>query len=143
MNRNAWALLALRETEGHRLSPVKMQKTLFLVAQNLAQEVGPEFYHFEAYHFGPFDSAVYRDLDELVNAGLVKKVRAAEHAGKDYELTELGKRIADRYARAANEKVVRYLKAVVEWVKPLSFSALVSAIYKKYPQYKQNSVFRG
>lgn len=40
----------------------------------LSKEGPPELlnlYHFEPYHWGPFDKAVYSDLDELEADGLI------------------------------------------------------------------------
>ena len=57
-----WTLLVLASAGGP-LSPVQLQKTLFLIDRNLsrAQRGVTRFYNFRAYDYGPFDSAIYTD----------------------------------------------------------------------------------
>ena len=141
MDRMQWPLEALYESEDGRLSPVQIQKTLFLVGANLPDEMGSDYYHFEPYHYGPFDSAIYEDLEHLVEQGFVMRVASSKHSGKDFEITPEGRRAIERQRPSA--AVSTYIKSVVAWMRPLSFSALVSAIYTKYPEFKVNSVFRG
>jgi hypothetical protein len=59
-----------------------------------------------------------------------------------YRLTASGLQAAAESRAKLNPALVAYLTAVVKWVSSLSFPDLVRAIYKKYPEYKENSVFR-
>jgi hypothetical protein len=141
MQRPYWPLLALCASPDHRLTPVQIQKALFLLRENLPNKIGKHFYNFIPYHFGPFDAEVYRDLDGLEVRGWVRKVRADNHRGSDYELTPGGISAA-LSMKPGNEVAASYLRIVAEWMKPLSFSALVSSIYNRYPRYRSQSVFR-
>src|SRR5439155_6656754 len=53
--RSAWVLLALLAAEGHSLTPVQLQKCLFLLGSRRPKDVGRDFYHFRPYDYGPFD----------------------------------------------------------------------------------------
>src|SRR5947209_2707195 len=70
MNRKDWTLLAICSANGNGLSPVQLQKALFLLSREMPNAVG-NFYHFTAYHYGPFDRAVYDDAERLAADGMV------------------------------------------------------------------------
>jgi hypothetical protein len=53
------------------MTPVQIQKAMFLIGMEAKQFVEPGFYKFVPYNYGPFDANVYHDLDELVAKGLV------------------------------------------------------------------------
>ena len=141
MQRDSWPLLALLHAKQCRLSPVQVQKTLFLVGEYVAGD-SPEFYRFEPYHYGPFDSDVYADLDALTNRGLVQKVESAAFKGFEYELTPNGIDVAQAQRRRLNDRQKAYLERVVPWVRSQSFAQLVKAIYKAFPHMRAKSVFR-
>ena len=69
MNRKDWMLLAVCAANGKGLSPVQLQKTLFLLGREMPHAVGSGFYHFSAYHYGPFDRNVYLDAEHLAGMG--------------------------------------------------------------------------
>jgi DNA-binding PadR family transcriptional regulator len=140
--RQEWLLLALAIREGQPMTPVQIQKAMFLLGTEAKQLVGPKFYKFVPYNYGPFDADVYHDLDDLVAKGLVTS-GSSGRSWKMYAVTPAGATAAAKVAQAANERAVRYLGAAVGWVSSMSFPQLVRAIYAKYPQYKANSVFTG
>ncbi len=141
MQRDSWPLLALSYADECRLSPVQVQKALFLVGENIVDE-DTLFYHFEPYHYGPFDSGVYADLDALVESGLVRKVEASAFRGFEYELTPAGVQRADQIRKALGKRERTYLAEVVPWVRRLTFRQLVTAIYNAFPKMAENSVFK-
>lgn len=52
----------------------RLQKMLFLLAkEHRIDRAVKEFYKFEPYRFGPFDSRIYDDLEFLENVGLVRE----------------------------------------------------------------------
>ena len=53
MERKEWVLLALFAAEAYRLQPVQLQKSLFLLGQNV-KDVGTSYYDFMPFHYGPF-----------------------------------------------------------------------------------------
>jgi hypothetical protein len=142
MERRDWALLAIDAGQGQPLSPVQLQKSLFMLGRNLASQVGWDFYEFNAYDYGPFDVKVYQDVDDLVHQGLVYSQRQPGRSWNEFAVTPLGATRAHELAVSAPQEAIEYLRAIVKWAQSLSFSQLVSAIYRMYPEQRANSVFR-
>ena len=67
LTRQDWLLLALSKSPGGAMSPVQIQKAMFLFGQEAGDTVGTDFYSFQPYDYGPFDSAVYEDLRRMTN----------------------------------------------------------------------------
>ena len=63
MTRHDWLLLVLAAAEGDTLSPLQLQKSLFLVGHGLAGLVSTDFYDFQPHAYGPFAAAVYHDAE--------------------------------------------------------------------------------
>ena len=143
MQRIYWPLLVIDEAGPAGLSPVQLQKVLFLIGQNLSHEVGKSYYKFVPYNYGPFDQHVYSDADSLIRDGLVQSVQVAGRSWAYYTVTREGRRAADEVRSEVSPKMLGYITKVVKWAQSLSFAQLLSAIYKAYPQYKAKSVFVG
>jgi uncharacterized protein len=138
-----WTLLAIALAKEKGLSPVQLQKSLFLLGKQMSTAVGPTFYTFDAYNYGPFSRAIYEDAEAWEALGMVAFM---DHRGgdwTDYSITPAGTQAASRIATRANRQAVAYLAKVVDWASALSFDELVKAIYARYPEFKENSVFRG
>ena len=142
MKRAAWALLALAASPDRELTRVQLQKALFLFGKGLRRARSGEYYRFRPYHYGPFDPLVYTDLEAFNNAGLVEQIPSSEYSGSGYRITDAGLREAKRTALEVGDHNVQYVSDVVDWLKPLTFSELVSAIYEQFPDFKKNSIFR-
>lgn len=142
MSRSDWPLLALISARGGRLTPIQLQKTLFIFGEQFQSELAKPYYNFEPYHYGPFDAAINRDLEELESAGLLEAVDTSVHRGRDYELTAEGEERAEDLLARLPSKQAAYMKALVRWVQSLTFRELVSAVYRAYPKMAENSAFR-
>ena len=129
---------------GHRLQPVQLQKSLFLLGRNLSPEKlqNDSFYKFEAYDYGPFCGEVYKDAEALEGNGMIAIMRPPLVRFNIYEITDLGTEHARALRKSLDEATTSYLDAVVDFTKSLSFTELVSAIYKAYPEMREKSVFR-
>jgi hypothetical protein len=138
----AWVLLALLAARHHALTPVQLQKSLFLLGKRRPKEVGKGFYSFRPYDYGPFDVAVYTDADRLVGEGLVAVNASEGRSLRRYYLTPKGKTEAERLTATVPAAAMQYLQQVVPWSQKLSFNELVRAIYEAYPDMRANSVFR-
>lgn len=138
----AWLLATLLHA-GTGLSPVQLQKTLFLLGKRRSKAMGRGFYEFEAYHYGPFCPQVYRDAEDLAGFGYIEIDETNGRRLRKYQLTEQGVKLATNTAATLDPEAVEYLKRLVAWVKPLSFHQLVRAIYHEYPEMRANSVFQG
>lgn len=141
MERKDWTLLVINAAGPSGLSPVQLQKSLFLIGENLRSEVGESFYQFVPYNYGPFDPAVYADADRLILENLVKSVRVESKTWAYYVVTTEGEEKATELRAQISPRAFKYITSVVDWVQRLSFAQLLSAIYAAYPKYKANSVF--
>ena len=143
MDRQDWPLLAIYFAGGSGLSPVQLQKSLFLIGQELQKTVGDSFYSFIPYNYGPFSLDVYHDADVLATRGLVNITQRTGQNWNCYTITDTGREQAKQVKDSAPPDGVSYLQAVVEWAKGLTFQQLVRSIYKQYPNFQKNSVFQG
>lgn len=120
------------------MTPVQVQKSLFLVGKKLEQE--GDFYTFKPYDYGPFSKTIYHDLDTLAIDDYIEIQGGFRF--REYVATDKG---IDR-AKAAMEQLdgdtQEFVENVVKWTQSLTFTELVTEIYKRYPETKINSVFR-
>ena len=133
-------LAALAPSEGSQYSPVQVQKLLFLIDREAANLIGGPHFNFVPYNYGPFDSAVYRVLEDLDDEDLVT-IRS-DSWGRMYALTPPGQKEGERLLDTLPERAHGYIRQASIFVRSLSFSQLVSAIYKAYPEMRKNSVIR-
>ena len=143
LTRQDWLLLALSKTPGGAMSPVQIQKSLFLFGQEVGGSISTKFYSFEPYDYGPFDAAIYVDLRRMTNEGLVRGEWSPGQSWKSYTITRSGLKAALRLENGANARLTEFLGRIVVWVKGRSFSELLRSVYTAYPEFAVNSVFRG
>jgi hypothetical protein len=135
-------LAALAASDSRSLTPVQVQKAMFLIAIE-AKRLAPEhFYAFEKYNYGPFSTDIYSDLSAFESAEWILVDPPVNRRVRAYRLTASGLQAAAESQAKLTPELRTYLTAVVKWVSSLSFPDLVRAIYKKYPEYRENSVFR-
>lgn len=134
-------VLAIMSPAGERrYSPVQVQKLFFLVDRNVATHLGGQLFQFRPYNYGPFDRAVYDDLEALSAQGLVELSR--QQTWTAYGLTEEGQRVGKAVLDQLPPPVQAYAARAAEFVLALDFTQLVSSIYKAYPEMRANSVFQ-
>lgn len=141
-DRHDWLLQALARQRDGRLTPVQVQKIMFLMKMEAGRKVGRKFYDFEPYNYGPFCADIYRDLEMLRD----KEWLVIEKQGRSwnaYTITDQGRRAARAASKGLDDTALDYLGKVTDWVTSLSFVDLLRAIYAKYPKFKKNSVFVG
>jgi hypothetical protein len=63
------------------------KKAMFLLKQEAGQFVGPDFYEFVPYNYGPFNSSIYDDLNTLAAAGLVTVNQSQGRSWAMYTIT--------------------------------------------------------
>ena len=142
MARKDWLLMALALREGAPMDPAQVQKAMFLLGRQMADEVGPEFYRFRPYNYGPFDSDIYTDLQHMAGNGLIT-IAQSSRGTRSFSVTPAGLREGTELVRSLDPVARTYLKKVVDWVCSLRFADLVRAIYDRYPEFRRNSVFAG
>ena len=141
MDRKNWTLLALSAAHGKYLTPVQLQKSLFLLGKAFPEKMN-NFYKFEPYNYGPFDAVIYEDAKILAQAGLVNINIPRGRRWCMYLCTSDGLIRAENAVENIPQEVWQFLEKIVDWIFPLSFSQIVSAVYAAYPEMKVNSVFK-
>ena len=138
-----WTLCAIAFAEGQAMSPVQLQKAVFLLGKILPSSVLPTpYYNFLPDNYGPFDGEIYDDVRHLVEMGYVEVVRSTERKYAQYIITNEGKHESLNLMTtfgAYSDKA----KEIVLWTCSQSFANLVRTIYNKYPEFKANSIFQG
>jgi uncharacterized protein YwgA len=140
-----WLVLLLGIVDARALDPIRIQKGLFLLAQEgaLREE---EQYAFRAYDYGPFSSRIYSDLDDLVDEGLVVREPVPGYTWNRFRLTPAGLAEAQALVEQLSRRQrasVRILARLKADVLSLSFNKLLRYVYERYPDYARNSVFSG
>jgi hypothetical protein len=132
-------LVALRSMPLGQATPVQAVKMLFLMEKKVPQQLGGAKFNFVPYDYGPFDQAVYSELDGLQRRGLVEII---EGQPRVYRLTHAGQFEAADLTRRLDNNVSDFLTRMGSWIASLNFAQLVSAIYREYPEMRANSIFR-
>lgn len=135
-------LLVLAAAGDTGLSPVQVMKSVFIVGQSGLSDLPADFYPFFAYNYGPFHPDVYHDVEALLSEGLVLEIRETGRNWSKYAITAAGLRYAENLKHQIGHELSDYIDAVVNWVKSLTFNQLLKAIYAKYPDMRENSVFQ-
>lgn len=140
MDRRNFVLAALSVANGAIYTPVQVQKLFFLIDREIPKLVSGPHFAFEPYNYGPFDQEVYRELEALETDGYVELV--PQSTWSSYRLTDKGQARGEKYLAKLDKKASSYICQASEFVRSLSFTQLVSAIYKAYPKMRENSVFQ-
>jgi hypothetical protein len=140
MRRHELVLAALAPGEGYRYTPVQVQKLLFLIDRQIPEMVEGPHFHFEPYHYGPFDSAVYQELERLSELGFVAVDSSS--ALRTFTLTPDGVAAGREALNRAPAGAQDFITRACTFVRAHNFSSLVSAIYKAFPEMRVNSVFQ-
>lgn len=143
MNRRELILAALASAGGKKFTPVQIQKLLFLIDQRIAAQIGGPFFAFRPYDYGPFDEAVYAEIEFLASNNMVEILKDDNLRWKKYRPTADGLRRGNEILSRLEPSIARYITSLSEYIMRLSFAQLVSAIYAAYPDMKRNSVFQG
>lgn len=140
MQKKSVMLAALSAANEASFTPVQIQKLFFLLDKKIPQEISGPLFDFQPYDYGPFDKAVYRELDELEQMGLVETL--SNGRWREYRLTTEGQYRGQGEFQLLPKRAQDYIVAVVHFVRSLSFSELVRSIYAAYPEMAVNSVFQ-
>jgi hypothetical protein len=141
MNRQEIILAGLAPAGTSAYAPVQVQKLFFLIDKNVAQAVGGPHFKFEPYDYGPFDKSLYWELEALAATRLVEITPQSNW--RTYRLTGQGLARGLALLGTLPLPIRQYIESVSEFVRKLSFTQLVAAIYKAYPEMRVNSVFQG
>ena len=130
-------LIILAAANGKALSRAHLQKVAFLVSEEFNGRLPVDFYTFGKHKFGPFCTDIYNDTDMLLYRGCVRAQPSIEGGSQEYAIAE---RIClDSFQ--LDEDIRRFIKDTVAWVAGMSFSELVRAVYRLYPEFLERSEF--
>jgi len=141
VKRRHWVLLAIAAAEGEPLTPVQLQKSLFLLGK-LSEKKPKDFYNFVPYNYGPFDAAIYHDAERLSEDGLIIIRQSPGQRWNEYAATASGLTHAKELEAEIPARTAKHLRRLVAWTRPFSFQELVRLIYKLFPAYRVQSVFK-
>lgn len=129
-----WLVVDASGAQG--LSPVQVQKTVFLVTMH----DDASYYEFKAEAYGPASLAIYDDLAQLVEQGHVY----ASHIG-DYKYCKHWRPTVQGHSHApwikAEPRQADYIRRVIAWMHDTSFHGMIKAVVVKYPEYGGNLAF--
>src|SRR5262245_7110471 len=125
-----WSLLVIAAALGESVSPVQLQKSLFLIGENLTPtQLGvKKFYTFKPYDYGPFNSTVYSDAETLALDSRIVILNSGTY--RRYVATTSGLAHAEEIRKTLDSVAKGYLDRVVKWVREQSFESLIKSIYK-------------
>jgi DNA-binding PadR family transcriptional regulator len=142
LTRQDWLLLFIGLPGGsHPTDQLRVMKGMFLFSQEGPRQVR-DLYDFQPYSYGPFDTQIYRDLDQLEIEGLIRADIALGTNRRIYRLTKKGEEIFPSLHPSAPATWLDILRRVKQHVTSLSFTDLLNDIYDRYPDYAVNSVRR-
>ena len=142
MTQDEIILAAMAASEGEVHTPVQIQKLLFLLDRKIPDRIGGPLFNFVAYDYGPFDKEIYTLLDRLSRSGLVDVISERGIPWRKYRLTPAGQRQGECTLKGLEEEIAAYIRRLSEFVRSLSFTDLLSTIYKAFPDMSINSVFK-
>ena len=138
MDKREAVLVALTPSRGKPHSSVQVQKLLFLLDKEVCEFIDGPHFEFVPYNYGPFDKEVYRTLETLDSEGLAVIQQTNGHC--TYALTPEGQETGQGILNDLDAAVQDYIRTASEFVLSLDFLPLVSAIYKAYPEMRENSI---
>ncbi|MDP8212110.1 MAG: hypothetical protein P9X22_02310 [Candidatus Zapsychrus exili] len=144
MEKKDWILLVTSCAEDRGLTPVQLQKSLFLLRQKMPMIFEKkEYYEFIAYDYGPFCIDIYRDAENLASEGLININMFSGKRFEQYSITLKGLKATEKIKKEISGEIYEYIHKVIQWIVHLTFPQLIRSIYKEFPSYSKNSVFKG
>lgn len=126
---------------GEGLDPIRIQKSLFLVAQESGAPA-LEAYKFVPYNWGPFSREIYEDLERLQADGLLERVHVPGKSYYSYRQTSTGHEQARRIETLAAAPLRAKIRELRTAVATDSFDQLLRRVYDRYPDFAANSIFQ-
>lgn len=139
-------LLPLALLEANDEEPVegitRFMKLVFLAQEE--EELGQEFYEYEAGQYGPYSKELYDDLDKLEARRFVEKVPEPTRAEKDKQVYKLAPKGKNALEGARESDDLSELAEAVNHIKgeynAMGLWELLEYVYGEYPEMAANSV---
>ena len=139
MKRVDLLLKIVAAANGETVTPAQLQKVAFLLGQKFAGEMPSNYYRFRKYDYGPFCVDIYRDAEHLQRDGLISITVNPRGGWKEYAGTRQG---LEENLDKIPDAISKYIAKKMKWAREISFQELVREIYRKFPEYTENSVFQ-
>jgi uncharacterized protein (DUF488 family) len=123
-------VLHLLAAANRPVTHMELTKWCFLLKHETDSRGGPAFYQFLPYQYGPFSFVLYREIQELVDQGLIE---APDE--KSWQLSPRTNIALFSVPRTAAEDAAAIAKRVRGW----KLSNLIDTIYDRYPDWTVNS----
>lgn len=123
------------------LEPLRIMKGMFLATRRAEGSLS-QAYQFRAYDYGPFTPEIYRDLDDLITAGLVAEATVAGRSWRTYRPTEEGIAWARQRFEHLDANTAAVLSEAYGFVTSRGFLHLLRDIYAEFPEYAVKSVVK-
>lgn len=138
VSRSDILLAILAAADGNELSRVQLQKVTFLVSEEFKGRLPQDFYQFDKHNFGPFCIDIYDDTEMLHYWGWIHIKAGAERRFDTYSIAEP----INIDGLQLDADIKQFIKDTVAWVVEMSFGEIVRAVYRLYPEYRENSIFK-
>jgi hypothetical protein len=144
LTKRDWLLILLAyQGAPDGLDPVRVQQALFLFAET-GDALHAARYSFVPGPYGPMSDCVYRDLDRLVEDGLVLTSGEPPRRWHIYAATAEGRTLAGSlltHLRRGDRDSARILFDIKQQVVSSSFAELLERVRTGYPEAAEVSVF--
>ena len=155
-----------RKTENEEIvGTTRLDKLIFLLAQETGLRKYLNDFSFEPYNFGPYSAGVFDAIQALENAGLVKvdtldsegyldeadryqiELQAGENVDSPktttvYSLTPEGMKVASALFNALSKQEQDELRALKIRFNSINLRKLLQYVYRKHPDYTTESKIR-
>jgi uncharacterized protein YwgA len=126
----------------HPLDRIRMQKAIFLLTRRGAAD-WREAYSYRPYNWGPYCRELADDLQQLMDAHLLRlSYTDAPQYGR-YQLTDSGEQMARVLWQDLEQPERDFLGSVRSYVTHKDFNDLLREVYDAYPEYATKSRWVG
>lgn len=124
------------------LDPIRLQKGMFLFAMSDEAEAD-DAYRFVPYSYGPMSAQIYRDLEALLEKGLIEAEPVEGQSWARYSASEEGLISArDLLRRESSQTAAQRLYEIKVEVSSHTYQEVLNDVYDRYPEFASKSVFR-
>ncbi len=139
VSRESFVLAGMAVSGGDgQFDPVRLQKYFFLLDRELAGESGCPHFHFQPCRYGPFDQAVYQEVERLAARKLAKVSEA--RSCRLHGLTSAGVEQGAEVLVTLPQRSRVYMREASEWVLSIGHRELLASIASYAPDMAVRSV---
>lgn len=111
---------------------IMLVKQAFLIAKQITPDLASTMKFFP-YLYGPYSNPLAELINSLIDRGYIRSYN--EDRSHFYELTEEGKRFAEKRVSALSEDVRDKISQLKKTTQDLGLSSVLKMVYRQYPEY--------